>query len=204
MFRPTRTLVAIAGLAVFAVPSQAVITFSNYTGDFTVGPSNQISSTPPNLSNFVSGPTAGTVTEDSGHFFVSSSSGLTALDVNEVDGFSDGGGTVTLTVSLYATLLGVPVGPPVQTLYYGDTNNTSADVLTPITGHTYEDNGFLTPLTGTYYVSYAATFNGNASSDGYLGGFAVEAFEGVPEPSAYAALGVGLIGLLVRGRRSRK
>lgn len=204
MNRTLRSLVVIAGVAVLAASSQAVITFSNYTSDFTVGPSNQISATPPNLSNFVSGPTQGTVTEDTGSFYVSSSIGISELDVNEVDGFADGNGTVGLTVSLYNTSGGSPVGSPIETLYYGNTNNASTDVLTPITGNTYQDNLFATPLTGLYYVQYDATFSGNSASDGYLGGFAVEAFEGVPEPSAYAALGVGLMGLLVRGRRSRK
>jgi len=193
MNSPTRTLVVLAGLAALAVPSQAVITFSSFTSDFSLsGPpvTNQINATPPQLSNFPMG--VGPVT-DSGHFDVSSSTMLTALDVNEVDGFAIGG-TVSLTVTLYN---GSTAGSGVlQTLYSG--SGTGGSVV-PF----FQDNPL--SLTGTHYVSYTATFTGaTPAAIGYLGGFAVDAYEAVPEPAAYATLGIGLIGLLARRRRSAK
>jgi len=196
MINPTRTLVVLAGLAVLAAPSQAVITFSNYTSDFNVGPDNQISSTPPQLSNFPTG--IGPVV-DSGNFDVTTTFGLTELDVNEVDGFAYQG-TVSLTVTMYDGPTNL--SPVLTTLYSGTTNNIILPgVLLPL----FQNNPFGTPLMGTYYVSYTATYVGQSpASLGYLGGFAVDAYEAVPEPAAYAALGIGVIGLLARGRRSRK
>jgi len=193
MISSTRTLLVLAGLAALAVPSQATITFSSFTSDFTLNPavSNQISATPPQLSNFPMG--IGTVT-DSGQFDVSSTFGLTALDVNEVDGFA-AGGTVNLTVTLYK---GTTVGSGVMTVLYNET--ASGGTLTP----PFQDNP-LTSVTGTHLVTYTATFKGTSPfAIGYLGGFAVDAYEAVPEPAAYATLGIGIIGLLARRRRSGK
>jgi hypothetical protein len=181
----------LAGLAVLAVPSQAVITFSSYTGDFNVGPPNQISSTPPHLSNF---PIGVGVVSDAGHFSVSGSSPITALDVNEVDGFAYLG-TVALNVTLWSGSTYSSPGSVLATLY----NSSSIGTLTP----TYQNNPL--NLTGTHLVTYSASFTGFApASVGYLGGFAVDAYQAVPEPAAYATLGIGLIGLLARRRRSGK
>jgi len=196
-----RTLWVLAGLAVLAVPSQATITFSAYTSDFTVNPvaTNQINATPPQLSNFPTG--VGTVT-DSGNFDISSTRGLTALDVNEVDGYVIDG-TLDLTVTLYN---GATVASGVmETLYVGTAssaaNSGSTSNLLPL----LTNNAFSPVLMGTHYVSYSATFVGDdAGALGYLGGFAVDGYEAVPEPSAYAALGLGVVGLMVRKRRSRK
>jgi len=192
MISTTRTLVALAGLAVLAVPSQAVITFSSFSSDFSVAASatNQINATPPSLSNFVVG--VGPAT-DSGHFDVSSSGVLTGLDVNEVDGFALGG-TLSLTVTLYN---GPTAGSGVlETLYSG---TAVGGWISPL----FQDNSLA--LTGTHYVTYLATYTGGSSAAvGYLGGFAVAAYEAVPEPAAYATLGIGVIGLLARRRRSRK
>jgi len=201
MISPARTLVVLAGLAVLAVPSQAVITFSNYSSQFTFDPStpNQLSPTPPQLSNVVFG--TGSVS-DSGSFDISSSSGLTALDVNEVDGFAVDG-NLTLTVTIYT---GATTSSSVlETLYSAGvnslTNSNSFNTLFP----TLQDNAFSPVLTGTHAVSYTATFNGyDAGALGYLGGFAIDGYEAVPEPSAYAVLGLGVLGLFLSRRRSVK
>jgi hypothetical protein len=184
--------VVVAGLAVLAASSQATITFSAYTSDFSLasGASNQINSTPPQLSNFPMG--IGVVT-DTGHFDLSSSTMLTALDVNEVDGFAIGG-SVTLTVTLYN---GSTAASGVLAVLYSGSGVNGA--LIPYS----QDN--LVSLTGTHYVDYSATFTGvTPGAIGYLGGFAVDAYEAVPEPAAYATLGIGVIGLLASRRRSRK
>jgi len=187
-----RTLVVLAGITALAASSQAVITFSNWSSDFTVSSVNQISSTPSQLSNFVYG--TGSVT-DTGSFDVSGTKGLSELEVTEVDGFAIDG-TLSLTVTLYS---GATTGStPLTTLYTG---TISGGVLTPIVA----DNLFSPAVTGTHAVSYSAVFTGNASDAvGYLGGFAVNAYEPVPEPASYATVGVGIIGLIARRRRSGK
>jgi len=201
MISPARTLVVLVGLAVLAVPSQAVITFSNYSSQFTFDPStpNQISPTPPQLSNVVFG--TGSVT-DSGSFDISSSSGLTALDVNEVDGFAVDG-TLSLVVTIYQ---GATTSTPVlQDLYTSSAVSPGASLTFVPLGPTFWDNAFSPALTGTHAVSYTATFTGaDAGGLGYLGGFAIDGYEAVPEPSAYAVLGLGILGLFVSRRRSGK
>jgi hypothetical protein len=188
--------VVLAGLAALAVPSQATITFSNYGSQFTFNPavSNQLKATPPHLHQSVIG--AGTVS-DSGAFNVSDSAGLSALDVTEVDGFAIDG-QLSLTVRLYqgATFI--------QDLYSSTaTSPAILPIYTPLTPSIW-DNSFSPSLVGTYTVSYVASFTGySAGSVGYLGAFAVDAYP-TPEPSAYAALGVGVVGLLIRRRRSGK
>jgi len=189
-----RTLWVLAGLAVLTVPSQAVITFSNYTSDFSVDPhaTNQINATPPSLSNFPKG--IGTVT-DMGSFDVSSTFGINALDVNEVDGFAFGG-SVSLMVTLYNGPLG---GSGVEAVLYNQTV-TGGALIPP-----FQNNNI--SITGTHFVTYVATYVGTLPAPagiGYLGGFAVDAYEAVPEPTALAALGIGIIGLLARRRRSGK
>jgi len=192
MISSTRTLLVLAGLAVLAVPSQAVITFSSYTGDFNVDPqaTNQINSTPPHLSNFPKG--VGVVT-DSGHFEISSTNGIKELDVNEVDGFAFGG-SISLEVKLFN---GTTVASGVQQILY-DQVAVGGALIPPF------QNNILT-VTGTHLVNYEAIYTGTSPVGiGYLGGFAVDAYEAVPEPAAYATLGIGLVGLLARRRRSRK
>jgi len=174
----------------------ATISFSSYTSDFSVDPSitNQINATPPNLSNFPMG--VGTVS-DTGYFSVTGSTPITALDVNEVDGFAYLG-TVTLTVDLYT---GSSISTPgtVMAVLYSE-SASGIGVLTP----PFQNNAL--SLSGTHLVTYTATFAGLApSSLGYLGGFSVDAYQqAVPEPAAYAALGIGIIGLLARRRRGGK
>jgi hypothetical protein len=194
MISSTRTLLVLAGLAALVVPSQATITFSSFTSDFTLAPSitNQINATPPQLSNFPKG--TGTVT-DTGSFDVSSTFGITALDVNEVDGFAFGG-SVSLDVTLWTGTTLATEGPALATLY---SQSASGSALIP----PFQNN----PLTlaGTHLVTYTAQYVGASKTGiGYLGGFAVDAYEAVPEPAAYAALGVGIVGLLARRRRSGK
>jgi len=193
--------VVLAGLAVLAVPSQAVITFSNYSSQFTFDPStpNQLSPTPPQLSNVVFG--SGSVT-DSGSFDISSSTGLTALDVNEVDGFAVDG-TLSLVVTIYTG--NTTSSPVLENLYSSSVVSPAATLSYMPLGPTLWDNAFSPVLTGTHAVSYTATFMGyDAGGLGYLGGFAIDGYEAVPEPSAYAVLGLGVLGLFVSRRRSGK
>ena len=187
-----RTLAVVAGITALAASSQAVITFSSYTSDFNVSSANQISATPSQLSNFVFG--AGPVS-DTGNFDVSATHGLDELEVTEVDGFAVGG-TLSLTVTLYN---GATVASGVEDVLY--TGTDSGGPLTPIANVT-----LLSPVAaGTHYVSYVATFTGSSSAAlGYLGGFAVNAYEPVPEPASFATVGVGIIVLLARRRRSSK
>jgi hypothetical protein len=197
-----RSIIVLAGVAVLAASSQAVITFSNYGSQFTVTGSavNQINATPPALSNFPHG--IGTVT-NSGTFDINSTKGISQLDVNEVDGFVMDG-SLSLTVTLYK---GADASSGVmETLYTGSGSSASmsfhASPLLPL----YSVNYF-TPLalTGEHLVSYSASFTGSDKSAlGYLGGFALDGYEAVPEPAAYATLGLGVIGLLARRRRSAK
>jgi len=195
MISPTRTLLVLAGLAVLAVPSQATITFSNYGSQFTFNPavSNQLKATPPNLHQSVIG--MGPVS-DSGAFNVSDSAGLNALDVTEVDGFAIDG-ELSLTVRLYqgATFI--------ENLYSSTATSPAVlPIYTPLTPSIWDNP--LPNLMGTYTVTYVASFTGySACSVGYLGAFAVDAYP-TPEPSAYAALGIGVVGLLIRRRRSGK
>jgi hypothetical protein len=202
MNKTLRSLIVTAGVAVLATSSQAVITFSNYNSQFTFDPStpNQLSPTPPQLSNVVFG--TGPVT-DTGSFDVASTAGIAELDVNEVDGFAvDGNLSLTVTVYNGATISSGVLENLYSSSIDSPTNSLDFNTLVP----TFQDN-FFSPilLTGTHAVSYTATFNGyDASAMGYLGGLAIDAYEPVPEPSAYAVLGLGVIGLLIRRRRSVK
>ena len=201
MIKSMRSLVVLAGVAVLAATSQATISFTNYGAQFSVdlSASNQINATPPQLSNFPTG--IGTVT-DSGTFDINSTAGISELDVNEVDGFAIDG-TLSLTVTLYK---GAGAGSGVlETVYSGtgtsaaNSGNTSA--LMPL----FTTNLFSPVLAGEHLVSYSASFTGDdVNAEGYLGGFAVDGYEAVPEPSAYAALGLGVVGLIARKRRSGK
>jgi hypothetical protein len=201
MIQSKRSLVVLAGVAVLAATSQATITFSNYGSDLSVDSSaiNQINATPPQLENFVSG--TGTVT-DMDSFIINSTMGLNEMDVNEVDGTALEG-QVSLTVNLYN---GTTVGSGLlETLYSGTgTSAANSGITTALLPLDWYNT--LSPIvTGPHLVTYTAQFTGyDANAVGYLGGFAVDAYEAVPEPSAYAALGIGVLGLVTRKRRSGK
>jgi hypothetical protein len=201
MNRSLRSLVVLAGVAVLAATSQATITFSNYGAQFSVNVSgsNQINTTPPQLANGVMG--VGTVT-DSGSFDINSTAGLSELDVNEVDGFAIDG-TLGLEVTLYN---GADLSSGVmQTLYTGVGSSAANSQVTSALMPLFTTNLFSPILTGEHLITYSAQFTGSdADAVGYLGGFAVDGYEAVPEPSAYAALGLGIIGLVARKRRSGK
>jgi len=201
MKRSIRSLVILAGVAVLAATSQATITFSNYGADLTVdsAATNQINATPPQLSNFVYG--VGTVT-DADSFIVDSTAGINELDVNEVDG-SAVDGTISLTVNVYN---GTTVGSGLLDNLYSGTGTSSAGSLsTSDLMPLFQFNSISPLMTGQHLVTYSAQFTGyDGGAVGYLGGFAVDAYEAVPEPSAYAVLGIGVVGLIARKRRSRK
>jgi len=183
-----RTLVVLAGMTALAASSQAVITFSSWTADFQLSgtSSNQITSHPAGLSNFIFG--AGTSIA-TGSFDVMGTKGIDDLEVNEVAS-AVSNGTLNLTVTLEGA---TPV-----TLY--DETATPGGNLTPI----FQNNP-LPNMTGVLTVDYTATYTGNsASSYGYLGTFAVNAYEPVPEPASIATVGLGIIGLISRRRRSGK
>jgi hypothetical protein len=194
MNKSLRSLVVIAGVAVLASSSQAIITFSNYNSQFDFNPviSNQLKATPTHLHQPVIG--SGTVT-DSGSFDVKDSLGLSALDVTEVDGFAIDG-KLTLTATIWE-------GSTPVSLYNSSATSPAVLPLYTMLSPSIKDNS-LPSLTGTYLVTYTATFQGyGPGSVGYLGSFAFDAYP-TPEPSAYAALGVGVVGLLIRRRRSGK
>jgi hypothetical protein len=179
-----RTLVALTGLATLAASAGATISITPLDSSVSVTLQNEASILPNQLSGGVPG--AGTITPDTGSFLVSSTTGLTQLEVGEVSGLAMDG-TLTLTVLLDGT-----------TVLYSDSTSTDNPLTT---SHAVA----LGSLTGVHTVSYSATWTGNGSeSVGYLGGFTVDAFEAVPEPASVAVMGVGVIGLLARRRRSSK
>lgn len=179
-----RMLVVLAGVAALAASSQAVIVITPLDASVTNPIVNEADITPIQLSNGAFG--IGTVT-DIGGFTVSSSTGLSQLVVNEVSAQVFSTGTLTLTVLLDGS-----------TVLYSDTTNTDNPLkLSQVTN--------LPNLLGTHLVTYAATFTGtDPFASGYIGGFSVDAFEAVPEPVSLATLGVGIIGLIARKRRSGK
>jgi hypothetical protein len=181
-----RTLVVLAGLTALAAPSQAVITLSNASGpagsvEFTQ--SNEALFTPSQLSQGAFG--TGLVT-DTGSFDVTTTSGLSKLQVGEVSGLASGG-VLTLTVLVNSMVI-----------YSDSSTSDNPLLLSNITT-------WSPPLAGTNVVSYTATFTGTSpAAVGYLGGFTVDAYEAVPEPASFAAMGIGVIGLIARRRRSGK
>jgi hypothetical protein len=200
MISYTRTLLVIAGLAVLAVSSQATISFSNLNGlvsdnDLALNDAaNQMNATAVNLIDFPVG--AGTVSA-TGSFDVTTSTSMIALDVNEVFGVAYNG-TLSLTVDLYN---GTTVASGVEATLYDQ--SAVAGVLAARLYPTFQNNNI--SFTGTKLITISASFTGTSGSSlGYLGGFAVDAYDAVPEPAAYATLGIGIIGLLARRRRSGK
>jgi hypothetical protein len=186
MNKSIRMLVGLAGVAALSATSQAVITLSNASGpagSVVFTQSNEALFTPTQLSEGAFG--VGPVT-DTGSFDVTSTSGLNELQVGEVSGLA-AGGILTLTVLVNSTVI------------YSDSSAIDNPLmLSNIT--TWSPT-----LPGTNVVSYTATFSGaNAGSIGYLGGFTVDAYEAVPEPASYAAMGIGMIGLIARRRRNTK
>lgn len=179
-----RTLVVLTGLTALVASSYATVTITPLDGSVSATLQNEASVLPAQLSGGVFG--AGPITPDSGAFLVSSTSGITGIQVGEVSGLT-WDGTLDLTVTLDGT----------TTLYY---DSTSTD--NPLSLANFVSTGV---LTGTHLITYTATFTGNGSDAvGYLGGFTVDAFEAVPEPASFAAMGVGIIGLIARKRRSSK
>jgi hypothetical protein len=132
-----------------------------------------------------------------GSFDVTTSTSMIALDVNEVFGFTYNG-TVSLTVDLYN---GTTVASGVQATLYSESavGGIFGATLSP------SDQNNNISFTGTKLITVQASFTGTSGASlGYLGGFAVDAYDAVPEPAAYATLGIGIIGLLARRRRSGK
>jgi len=200
MINYTRTFLVLAGLAALAASSQATISFSNLNGlvgdnNVTLNDAaNQMNATAINLIDFPTG--AGMVTAQ-GSFDVTTTTLMLALDVNEVFGFAYNG-TVSLTVDLYN---GTTVASGVQATLYSE--SAVAGVLAAKLSPSFQNNNI--SFTGTKLITVSASFMGTGGTSlGYLGGFAVDAYDAVPEPAAYATLGVGIIGLLARRRRSGK
>jgi len=176
-------LVALAGVTALAASSQAVIVLTPLDSSVTAPIVNEANITPAQLSNGAFG--LGPVT-DTGGFTVSTTNGLSALEVGEVSGLAFGG-DLTLTVLLDGSVV-----------LYSD----SSVANNPLTVDVLDSLG---NLTGTHTVTYTATFTGfSPFSEGYLGGFKVDAFEAVPEPASFGALTIGAIGLIARKRRSGK
>jgi hypothetical protein len=196
MISSKRTLVVLAGLAALVVPSQATINFSNLIGN-NIGLNysvNQMNATADNLIDFPHG--AGTVTA-TGSFDIVSTDKIDALDVNEVYGFVYNG-TIGLTVDLYN---GTTVGSGIETVLYN--NSVTGGILGATLTPSLQNN--IVDFKGPQLITLSASFVGaGPTSLGYLGGFAIDGYEAVPEPAAYATLGIGIIGLLARRRRSRK
>jgi len=178
-----RTLVILGGLTALVAQSSAAITITPLDASVTAA-GNEASLLPMQLSNGVTG--VGPVV-DSGAFLVTTDGGLTELQVGEVSGLTDNG-NLQLTVLLDGS-----------TILYQDQTVSDNPLIQ------YNDNIFGSPLLGTHLVQYFATYTGNAAdSQGYLGGFTVDAYEAVPEPAPLAAMGIGIIGILARRRRSGK
>jgi hypothetical protein len=177
-------LVVLAGVTALAASSQAVIVITPLDASVTNPIQNEADITPVQLSNGAFG--LGTVT-DTGGFTISSTTGLTQLVVDEVSAQVFTTGILSLTVLLDGT-----------TTLYSDISITDNPLkLSQVTN--------LPGLTGTHTVTYTASFLGtDPGSVGYLGGFSVDGFEAVPEPLPYATLGIGILGLMARKRRSGK
>jgi hypothetical protein len=200
MISSKRTLLVLAGLAALVVPSQATISFSNLdglVGDNNVmlnDAANQMNATAVNLIDFPTG--AGMVTA-AGSFDVGSNDMITAVDVNEVFGFTYNG-TLSLTVNLYN---GTTVASGIQQTLYSE--SVTGGIFGATLAPSLQNNNIT--FTGSKLVTISASFTGTSGASlGYLGGFAVDVYDAVPEPAAYATLGIGIIGLLARRRRSGK
>jgi len=184
MINTKRTLVVLVGLTALAASSNATISITPLDSTVTNNLPNEATCLPTQLSAGLSGP--GTIVPDYGSFLISSDSGITGIQVGEVTGFAVDG-VLTLDVTLDGTSI------------YSDTTNIDNPLIA--VGPTVP----LGLLTGTHLVEYTATFTGyGADSEAYLGGFTVDGFEAVPEPASFAAMGIGIIGLIARKRRSSK
>jgi hypothetical protein len=194
MNRTLRSLVIIAGVAVLAASSQATITFSPLTSDISVStnPTNQVSAIPPRLSAGVFGNVSVT---DTGSTLVTSTSGITTLSVDEAGGYAFSGASVSLTVTLYKG---------------NNTSYPSVTLFTDSTTSSFLSNSVTTVNLGAGdvdLITFSATYTGTGApfSGGVVGAFTIAAQPAAtPEPAAYATFGVGLVGLIIRRRRSTK
>jgi len=190
--RTLRSLVIIAGVAVLAASSQATITFTPLTADITwSAPLDQVSATPPRL---IGGEFGAKSVTDTGSTLVSSTSGITTISVDQATGYTFGAGLVSLTVTLYH---GITTSSPSQTLFFqGPTSSFLSNSVTTVN----------LPASAVDLITFSANYTGTTLlSGGVVGAFTIAAAPAAtPEPAAYATFGVGLVGLIIRRRRSSK
>lgn len=182
-----RPLAALGALASLAAASNAAITFSNFTGSgasFLSNDGNGVLKFEPNVFD---GPVTNTI---SGSFTVATDipgGHLTDGDVKVGNSLLFGG-----SIGYSATILGVGSA-------YNDTITTD--------GSSLATDGPSVPLSlGAYVVTYSLTYSGDFVS------FTSSSFTfhdtgstppPVPEPASMAALGVGVMGLVARRRRTK-
>jgi len=193
MNRTLRSLVIIAGVAVLAASSQATITFSPITADITwSAPADQVSVTPPQL---IAGEFGAKTVTDTGSTLLTSTSGISTISVDQATGYALGPATtLTLTVTLYKG---------------NNTSYPSVTLLSETTSTSFLSNSVTTvnlPASAVDLITFSATYTGSSVfSGGTIGAFTIAAAPAVtPEPAAYATFGVGLVGLIIRRRRSSK